>query len=225
MNGNAIVNGALETVSELTAKSAYITTNQVVDGRLTVGGATIFNGTVAIEGKLSVQSDIYTPGTVESQNVKTVDFTGQTVRATVRLYSDGGIVATGPMELDGSFTLRGNSSIVGSSTISENLTVNSVNVLNNVDINNRLTVLGPVYLESNSIQIGTAGSSVSISGNLQLNTPFLTLTGSMRIYEDLEVSNDVSVSGSVTISERLKGTEAVFIAVIVTGKQIGRAHV
>lgn len=217
MNGNAIVNGALETVSELTAKSAYITTNQVVDGRLTVGGATVFNGTVAIEGKLSVQSDIYTPGTVESQNVKTVDFTGQTVRATARLYSDGGIVATGPMELDGSFTLRGNSSIVGSSTISESLTVNSVNVLNNVDINNRLTVLGPVYLESNSIQIGTAGSSVSISGNLQLNTPFLTLTGSMRIYEDLEVSNDVSVSGNVTISERLKGTEAVFNAVEVNG--------
>lgn len=217
MNGNAIVNGALETVSELTAKSAYVTTNMVIDGRFTVGGATVFNSTVAVEGKLSVQSDIYTPGTVESQEVKTVDFTGQTVRATARLYSDGGIIATGPMELDGSFTLRGNSNIVGSSSISENLTVNSISVLNNVDINNRLTVLGPVYLESNSIQIGTAGSSVSISGNLQLNTPFLTLTGSMRIYEDLEVSNDVNVSGNVTIAEKLKGTDAVFNTVEING--------
>lgn len=217
MNGNAIINGALETVSEFTAKSVYVTTNMVVDNRVTIGGATIFNDTVAVEGKLSVQSDIYTPGTVESQSVKTVDFTGQTVRATARLYSDGGLIATGPMELDGSFTLRGNSTIVGSSTISDNLSVNSVSVMNNMDISNRLTVQGPVYLESSSIQIGSAGSNVSISGNLQLNTPFLTLTGSMRIYEDLEVSNDVSVSGNVTISETLKGTDAVFNSTAING--------
>ena len=217
MNGNAIINGALETVSEFTAKSAYITTNMVVDGRQTIGGAAIFNSTVTIDGKLSVQGDIYTPSTVEAQNMKTVDFTGQTVRATARLYSDGGIIATGPMELDGSFTLRGNSTIVGSANISDSLTVNTVNVLNNVDINNRLTVLGPVYLESSSIQIGSTGSSVSITGNLQLDVPFLTLTGSMRIYEDLEVSNDVDISGALTVSEKIKGTEAAFNTVDVNG--------
>lgn len=217
MNGNAIINGALETVSEFTAKSAYITTNFVVDGRMTIGGTSVFSSAVSIDGKLSVQEDIYTPGTMEAQTVKTVDFTGQTVRATARLYSDGGIIATGPMELDGSFTLRGNSSIVGSANVSENLTANSIVALNNMDINNRLTVLGPVYLESSSIQIGSTGSSVSITGNLQLNTPYLTLTGSMRIYEDLEVSNDVDVSGAVTISGRLKGTESVFNAVEING--------
>lgn len=217
MNGNALVQGALETVSELTAKSSYITTNSVVDGRLTVGGSTLLNDSLTVGKKLSVQEDIYTPGGIESKTITTTELTSQSVRATMLLRADGGITSTGPVELNGSLSLKGNSTITGSVSISEDLTTKSLNVMNNVDINNRLTVLGAVYLESSSIQIGKRDSSTTIIGTLQLDTPYLTLTGSMRVYEELEVSGDVNLAGKLIVSEEIQGTSATINNVKVVG--------
>lgn len=217
MNGNAIIHGALETVSELTAKSSYVTTNSVIDGRLTVGGSTLLSDSVTIGKNLSVQDGVYTPGSIESKTVTTTELTAQTVRATMSLKADGGIVSTGPVDLNGGLTLKGNASIIGSTSISEDLSVRSLNVLNNVDISNRLTVQGAVYLESSSIQIGKRDSSTTIIGNLQLDTPYLTLTGSMRVYEDLEVSGDVNLAGKLTVSEEIQGTSALLNTVKVVG--------
>lgn len=217
MNGNAIIHGALETVSELTAKSSYITTNSVIDGRLTVGGSTLLTDSVTVGKNLSVQEGIYTPSSIESKSIITTEITAQTVRATMSLKADGGIVSTGPVDLNGGLSLKGNATIVGSASVTEDLSVRSLNVLNNVDINNRLTVQGAVYLESSSIQIGKRDSSTTIIGNLQLDTPFLTLTGSMRVYEELEVSGDVNLAGKLTVSEEIQGTSAIINTVKVVG--------
>ena len=209
MMGNTLIQGTLETSSELTAKSIYITTNAVVDGRLTVLSTVLFNSSVNADGKVSAQEGFYTPNLLEANQIRSTEIVGTEVKATA-MEVNGNLLVAGAAEMRSGLNIKGNTNIDGSVTIINDVTLRSLSVNNNVDILNRLTVTGPVVLESPSVTIGSLNASVTLRGSIQIESDLLTLAGSLQVFTNLSVNNNVDINGVLDVSGNITATSASF---------------
>ena len=209
MLGNTLIQGTLETSSELTAKSLYVTTNAVIDGRLTVLSTALFNNSVNVDGKVSAQEGFYTPNLLEANQIRSVEIVGTEIKVT-SMEVNGNLLVSGSAEMRSGLNIKGNANIDGSVTIINDVTLRSLNVTNNIDILNRLTVTGPVILESSSVIIGKLNASVTLRGSIQIESDLLTLAGSLQVFTNLSVNNNVDVNGILDVSGNITATSASF---------------
>lgn len=177
-----------------------------IGGTLTVEGQSILKNNVIIEGALSTSAGFTTIGPIQSDSLKTGPIEAENIKAVGGIDVEGRVNLTGPTTVDGSLQVNGNTLVQGSFEATSELTTNSLYVTDSTVIGGRLTVQDSTILEGSNISIGTSGSTVTITGTLQLDATTTTFTGAVRVFKQLDVAENLKVSGDIYTSSRLSGT-------------------
>lgn len=177
-----------------------------IGGTLTVEGQSILKNNVIIEGSLSTSAGFTTIGPIQSDSLKTGPIEAENIKAVGGIDVEGRVNLTGPTTVDGSLQVNGNTLVQGSFEATSELTTNSLYVTDSTVIGGRLTVQDSTILEGSNISIGTSGSTVTITGTLQLDATTTTFTGAVRVFKQLDVAENLKVSGDIYTSSRLSGT-------------------
>ena len=200
------VTGSAEIGGSLTSTDISTENYANIGGTLTVDGQTILNNNVIVEGRIRTSGGFTTTGPVECDSIKTGPIEAQAIHAVGGLTAEGIIQLTGPAKVDGSLSVNGNTLIQGSLESTSEFTTNSLYVTDSTVMGGRLTVSGSSVLEGQSIAIGKSGSSITLTGNLQFDAPTTTMTGDVRIFKQLNIAEDLNVSGDIKTSSTLSAT-------------------
>lgn len=198
--------GSVNVDGPITAEDLEIDNYASIGGTLTVTGQSIFKNNVIVEGTISTSSGFTTTGPIQSDSLKTGPIDSANIKAVGGLDVEGKITLTGPTTIDGSLGVNGNTLVQGSLESTSELTTNSLYVTESTVIGGRLTVQDSTILEGSNISIGTTGSTVTITGTLQLDATTTTFTGAVRVFKQLDVSENLKVSGDIYTSSKLSGT-------------------
>lgn len=188
-SGNVSIRGDIEANSVELRGSLNVKQNTVLEKNLSV------NGNLDVLGRLVADNGFSTAGGIESEFIKTGDITASNLELSNGLDVSGEINLAGPVSIVGSMALTGDQRISGSLDVTKDITAKSLYVLDSVIFDGRLTSIGNVELSGESIQIGTEGSKVTITGTLTLRTPITTFTG------EVEVLKDFTVYGLTTLND------------------------
>lgn len=200
------ITGSTDIGGSLTSTDISTENYANIGGTLTVDGQTILNNNVIVEGRIRTSGGFTTTGSIESDSLKTGPIEAQTIHSVGGLTAEGNVKLTGPTQIDGSLAVNGNALIQGSLEATSEFTANSLYVTDSTVMGGRLTVSGSAILEGQSITIGKSGSSITLTGNLQFDAPTTTLTGDVRIFKQLDVAQDLNVSGNIKTSSTLSTT-------------------
>lgn len=200
ITGSATIEGSLDSINITTENFASI------GGSLNVKGQTILENNVIVEGQISTSGGFTTIGPITSDSLKTGQIESQAIYSVGGFTAEGQIQLTGPIKADGNLAVNGNCLVQGSFESTSEVTAESLYVTRSTVIGERLTVQGSVLLEGQSISLGQAGSTITISGNLQLDAPTTTMTGDVRVFKQLDVSGNIVTAGSITTSNLLTAT-------------------
>lgn len=200
------VTGSVDIDGSVSATDLAVENYMAVGGTLTVVGQTILKNNVIIEGSLSTSAGFTTIGPIQSDSLKTGPIESENIKAVGGLDVEGRVSLTGPTSIDGSLQINGNTLVQGSLESTSELTTNSLYVTESAVIGGRLTVQDSTILEGSNISIGTSGSTVTITGTLQLDATTTTFTGAVRVFKQLDIAEDLKVSGDIYTSSKLSGT-------------------
>lgn len=204
--GNQTIEGNLEVTTNITADSAHIINDTNIQGRLDVLGQVRFNDDLSVDGELTVKNNTQIDGMLTVDSVTTDLITSKSITATGGLNIQGRADFTGPLKLVGSLDVTGNQNIIGSSSISSQLSAGSLLISNDSVLQGRLTVNGPVVMENNSVTLGTATATVQVKGNTTLDGSVTTITGDLRLFQNLTVVGTVSLGKTLTVADIISST-------------------